>query len=130
MVSNGSNKTIILLGMPDEVVSIDMNYIDDREVVLILDFIHHIVWKELLSRSLYSMCDWSSRTNTIFLQYDLTLVGHVAVLSKSEVNRLHGCGYHTRKEIYEVCKSYGLILSNWVPGTYYEEKPRYVFKDG
>ena len=127
-MSTGS-KCIIVLGMKDEIVPIDMNYIDDREILLIVDFVHHVAWKELLSRTIRSMHDWSSRANTLFLQYDFNLIGHLAVLSKNEVNNLQGCGYKTRKEVYDICKSYGLTLPNWMPGMFYDERPRYIFKD-
>jgi ERCC4-type nuclease len=91
-----------------------------------VDFVHNVTWKELLSRTIKSMHDWSSRVNTLCLQYDFNLIGHLVVLSKNEVNYLEGCGYKTRKEIYDVYKSYGLTMPNWQPGGYYEKK-NYIF---
>ena len=121
-------KDTVVLGMQYEVLSIDMNYMNNREVELIVDFVHHIAWKELLSRTIKSMCDWSSRANTLFIEHNFRFIGHLVVLSKDEVSKLNGCGYKTRKEVYETYKSYGLIMQNWMPGDYYERR-NYVFKD-
>lgn len=125
MVFSSSDKVIV--GTINEIVPVDMSCMDEKEIRIVLDFIHHIAWKELLSRPIHSMKDWSARANTLFLEYDFVLIGHLAVLSKNEVVELNGCGYKTKKEIYDTCKSYGLTLPNWVPGTYYEEKPNYIF---
>lgn len=129
IVESANSKIVLMLGMKDEVIPIDMSYVNDREAILIADSIHYIMWKELLSRTIRSMHDWSSRSHTLFLRYDFVLIGHLAVLSKNEVDQLEGCGYRTRKEVYDICKSYGLILPNWFPGTYYRGEPQYVFKD-
>ena len=121
-------KDRIVLGVREEVLSIDMMYMDIAGVEEMIDFVHHTAWKELLSRSIKSMKDWSSRANNLFIEYNFRLIGHLVVLSKDEINQLHGCGYKTRKEIYETYKSYGLIMNNWMPGDYYERR-NYVFKD-
>lgn len=121
-------KDIVLLGVREEILPIDMNYMDDREVELIIDFVHRVARKELLSRSIISMHDWSSRAQTLFIEHEFHIIQHIVVLSKNEVNDLNGCGYKTRKEIYDICKSYGLTLPNWSPGYYYERK-NYIFKD-
>jgi hypothetical protein len=128
VVGMDGEKDIVLFGMRDEILPIDMSYMDDREVMLIVDFVHHIAWKELLSRTIQSMHDWSSRARTLFIDHDMSIIQHVVILSKNEVNRLNGCGYKTRKEIYDVYKSYGLTLPNWMPGDYYERK-NYIFTD-
>ncbi len=121
-------KTIILLGVYGEVVPIDMTYIDDGGVEVLVDFVYRVMYRELLSRSIRSLHDWSSRVNTLFLRHNMVCVEHIVILSKNEVNRLSGCGYKTRKEIYDVCKSYGLDLPSWYPGDYYERK-NYIFTD-
>lgn len=122
------DKDIVLLGMRDEVLPIDLNYTDEREVELMIDFIHKIAYTELLSRNVGTMTEWSVRALNLFTRHNLVLVGHVMGLTKNEVNRLTGCGYKTRKEIYETYKSYGLIISNWEPGQYYD-KMNYKFED-
>lgn len=119
---------IVLLGMRDEVLPIDLSYTDEEEIAMIMDFVHELAYTELLSREIMSMWEWSVRTQGVLAQNNLIQVGHIVGLSKIEVNRMAGCGYKTRKEIYDVYKSYGLIMPNWSPGMYYE-KANYQFND-
>ena len=131
MLSHDSkNKDIVLLGMRDEILPIDFMYVNDEETACIMDFVHGIMWQELISRTIMSMAEWSSHAKTVFMNHSFNQVGHIIVLSKDEVNRLNGCGYMTRKEIFEVFKLYGLYMSSWEPGHYYErQNNRYKFVD-
>lgn len=132
VVSSGNGvvekKDVIMLGAKDEILSIDMMYMDMVGVEVMIDFVHWVAWKELLSRTIRSMKDWSARTNNLFIENNFRLIGHLVVLSKDEVNQLHGCGYKTRREVYNTYKSYGLIMQNWMPEDYYDKK-NYVFKE-
>jgi hypothetical protein len=121
-------KDIVLLGMRDEVLPIDLTYIDERELELIMQFIHNVAYTELISRSIESMCDWSVRAQNVFKRNRFESIGHILGVTKNQVHCLHGCGYKTRKEVYDVYKSYGLTLPNWEPGEYYD-KFNYQFKD-
>ena len=49
-------------------------------------------------------------------------------LTQNQVNSLNGCGYKTRKEIYNACISYGLTVPQWTPGDYYD-RMNYKFTD-
>ena len=127
---NNNSKDIVLLGMKDEILPIDFMYVNDEEIACIMDFVHGIAQQELVSRSVMSMAEWSLRARSVFINNDLSQVGHVIVLTKNEVNRLIGCGYITRKEIYDVYRSYGLQVPGWEPGYYYEKlNNRYKFID-
>jgi len=127
---NSDNRDVVLLGMRDEILSIDFMYVNDEEVACIMEFVHKIAWQELISRTILSMAEWSSHAKTVFINHSFSQVGHIIILTKDEVNRLYGCGYMTRKEIFEVFKSYGIVLSGWEPGHYYEKRNcRYKFID-
>lgn len=131
MLSHDSKNTdIVMLGMKDEVLPIDFMYVNDEEIECIMGFVHKTAWQELLSRTIRSMAEWSSHAMTVFTENSMSQVGHVIVLTKNEVNRLRGCGYITRKEIYETYKLYGLVMPQWEPGHYYERmNNRYKFED-
>lgn len=121
-------KEIILFGMKNEILSINWDYQDEQELVHMIQFVHNTAYKELLSRSLTSMCDWSSRVRTLFITHRLDLISHVVLLSKNEVNQLNGGGYKTRKEIFDTFKVYKIDIPNWMPGYYYE-RANYKFTE-
>lgn len=113
-------KDVVVLGMKDEILSINWEYQDEQELKHMIQFVHNVAYKELLSRSLMNMCDWSSRVRTLFITHRLDLISHVVLLSKDEVNQLHGGGYKTRKEVFDTFQVYGISIPNWMPGYYYE----------
>ena len=128
MVKDTVVKDIVMLGTFDEVMLIDMIYIDELELEQIIEFIHEIAYHELLSRNVKSMTDWSVRAISLFNRYDFSIIDHIVSLTKNQVNALNGCGYKTRKEIYDTCISYGLTVPTWTPGDYYN-KMNYIFED-
>lgn len=91
----------------------------EEEAESIIECIHKLSFKELLSRSIESMWDWEMRTKNMFLNNHLHRVGDVTVLPLGKVNRLIGCGYTTRKEVYEVFEHYHLRLKFWEPNNHY-----------
>ena len=130
MSYDSKEKDVILLGARSEILAIDFMYVNDEEIACIMEFVHDIMWQELLSRSIRSMAEWSSHAQTVFTQNGFSQVGHIIGLTKNEVNRLKGCGYITRMEIYNIYKYYGLIMPQWEPGVYYEKQNnRYKFVD-
>lgn len=92
----------------------------------IVECIHHRALAELLSRSVESMWDWEVRTKNMFENNYLKTLQDVVSLSMGRVNRLVGCGYYTRKEVYEVFCLYHVKLQYWAPEMGREYK-RYKF---
>ena len=75
--------------------------------------LHKIALSELLSRSIISVWDWELRTAHMFQHNALTSIHDVTSLSVGRVNRLIGCGYTTKKEVYEVFRMYHIELVHW-----------------
>lgn len=98
----------------------------EGEAESIVECIHKMAYKELLSRSIESMWDWQMRTKNMFEHNALHRMGDVVSLSLGGVNRLMGCGYVTRKEVYEVFCVYHLKLKHWMPELHWE-KMNYKF---
>jgi hypothetical protein len=92
----------------------------------IVECIHKIAMRELSSRSLESMWGWEVRTVHMFSNNHLYHVGDVVGLPLGKVNRLVGCGYQTRKEVYDVFCMYHLKLIHWIPELHYS-KNNYKF---
>jgi len=92
----------------------------------IVECIHKVAMKELFIRTLESMWDWEVRTKNMFKDNHLYKVSDVATLPTGKVNRLIGCGYITRKEVYDVFWMYHLNLKFWAPDKHYS-KMNYKF---
>jgi hypothetical protein len=97
----------------------DINGKDNVESIV--ECIHKIAMKELFSRSLESMWDWEIRTKNMFINNHLYRISDVATLPDRKVNRLMGCGYTTRKEVYDVFWQYHLRLKYWEPDKHYSK---------
>jgi len=97
-----------------------------EEVESIIECIHKTAMKELMSRSIESIWDWELRTKNMFLNNHLHRVGDIMQLSLGKVNRLIGCGYTTKKEVYDVFCVYHLRLKFWEPDKHYS-KMNYKF---
>jgi len=92
----------------------------------IIECIHQMAYRELVSRPISSMWGWEIRTKHMFANNHLQFVGDIMGLSLGHVNRLSGCGYVTRKEVYDVFCVYHLRLKHWAPELHWE-KANYKF---
>jgi len=92
----------------------------------IIECIHYMAYQELMSRTIISMWGWEVRTKHMFENNHLSSVGDVVSCQLGKVNRLKGCGYQTRKEVYEVFCMYHLKLKHWSPELHYS-KANYKF---
>lgn len=96
------------------------------EVESIVASIHQTAMREFLSRDVVTMWKWEPRTEHMFDNNHLQSVAHVVDLSVGMVNRLKGCGYTTRKEVYDVFRMYHLKLNHWAPERH-RSKANYKF---
>lgn len=108
-----------LLGMKSEVHAVQWEQLEEEARELIAG-VYQIVYAELLSRQILDLWDWGTRARHTFEKNRLETVGDLARLSEDRVSKLLWCGYQTRKEIYEVCYSYGVVLAHWMPKGYTE----------
>jgi hypothetical protein len=92
----------------------------------VIELIHKEALKEFMSRSVHSMWDWELRTKNMFINNHLYRIGDVAGLPVGKVNRLMGCGYTTKKEVYDVFYLHHLKLKFWNPDVPYT-KMNYKF---
>lgn len=125
---------VITVGMKDELLEnglylIDLSYLTEEEgVASIVGYIYEMSYRELMSRTLLSVWDWELRTKHMFEHNNLHYIGDIVYLSQGKVNRLIGCGYKTRKEIYDIFYMYHLKLNNWSPDKHWD-KANYKFKE-
>lgn len=92
----------------------------------IVECIHKMAYQEFMSRIITSMWGWEVRTIHMFSNNQLYHVGDIVKLPLGKVNRLVGCGYQTRKEVYDVFYMYHLKLKYWTPELHYS-KNNYKF---
>jgi hypothetical protein len=92
----------------------------------VVELLHQMAYQELISRTLLSMWGWEVRTKHMFEQNQLQVIRDIIALPLGKVNRLIGCGYVTRKEVYEVFCVYHLKLRYWLPDLHYS-KNNYKF---
>lgn len=126
-------KEPLVLGVIGEVHSYDYTSLGSfgdslREVEEIIEFIHAVGYVELMSRPLEEMCEWPMRVKTMFLRNRLLTISDVLCVDLKEVNKLAGCGYKTRQEVYKVFNEYGLKVEQWMPGHYWNNT-NYKFED-
>ena len=117
----------IILGHIEEIRLIDFPRME-KDAEHMISSIHRIVIREFMSRSLLSMWDWEVRTQHMFEHNTLQNVQDVIVLPSRQVDRLQGCGYVTRKEVYDIFKLYHIKLNNWSPENH-RSKMNYKFKE-
>lgn len=112
-------KYVLTLGVIGEVRAYDYTWLR-HEAEEITDFIHAAAYVELLSRPVETMDDWSIRVKNMLLRNRLYIISDVVCLDLKQVNRLSGCGYKTRQEVYKVFREYGFSVESWMPGHYWE----------
>ena len=84
--------------------------------------IHWLMKQELFSRSIMSLYDWSTRTTSMFIGNQLLTVGDVCTISLDNINKMHGCGFKTRKEIYFTFRyQFNIKLRQWNPDEYMDK---------
>jgi hypothetical protein len=124
-MSERGRVVILLLRHKDELWEHETSLVDltsvKEGIESVVECIHKIAMKELYVRSLGSMWDWEVRTKNMFKDNHLYKVGDVAMLPTGKVNRLIGCGYITRKEVYDVFWTYHLRLKFWAPDKHYSK---------
>lgn len=108
-----------------EISLVDLTNIEEG-VGSIVECIHKVAYQEFMSRILTSMWGWEVRTIHMFSNNHLYHVGDIVGLPLGKVNRLLGCGYQTRKEVYDVFCMYHLRLKHWSPELHYS-KANYKF---
>ena len=102
------------LGHINEIDQIDFTWMDEK-VQYVIASLHRIALSELLSRKITSVWDWEPRTLHMFERNVLVSINDVTSLTQGRVNRLIGCGYTTRNEVYEVFHMYHIKLTRWQP---------------
>lgn len=114
---------MMTLGMVDEIHQhIDITHLcEDHGIDVVIGYLHKISFRELMSRSIDSMWGWELRTKHMFENNKIQKIGDVTSLEVGKVNRLIGCGYKTRKEVYDVFCVYHLRLKNWSPNGHWEK---------
>jgi hypothetical protein len=126
----GGGVVILLLTQMGELREYEASLVDfdnmGEAVESIVECIHKMAMREFLSRSLESMWDWELRTKNMFINNHLYRIEDIATLPVGKVNRLVGCGYTTRKEVYDVFEAYHLRLKFWNPDRHYS-KMNYKF---
>lgn len=113
-------RKVITLGVIGEVRPYDITCMSYEAIEEVTDFLHAVGYVEMMSRPLETMEDWSTRVKMMFLRNRLIHISDVLSLTLKQVNRLTGCGYKVRQEVYQVMCSYGCKLDAWMPGHYWE----------
>lgn len=114
------------LGMKDEVYGHVYGKTEQEELEIIAE-IHRVMYCELLSRNILELWDWGTRARNVFLKNRLKTISDVVGLTAQQANGLMACGSMTRREIYEVCKTHGILLTQWIPEGY-QDRSRYSFR--
>ena len=118
---------ILVIAQIDELQENELSLVhladmDEKDgVASIVELIHKMALGEFLSRSLESLWDWEIRTKNMFINNHLWSINDVSMLPDKKVNRLVGCGYITRKEVYDVFCQYHLRLKFWDPEKHYSK---------
>jgi hypothetical protein len=126
----GGGVVILVLTELDELNGHESSLIDftimEEEAESTIEFIHRVAYQEFISRNIESMWGWELRTKHMFEHNALYTVGDVMGCSLRKVNRLMGCGFITRKEIYDVFCLYHFKLKYWSPDLHWN-KANYKF---
>lgn len=115
-----------ILGLLEEIDPMSFE-IMQYEVSPLIESVHKIALNEFLSRTLVSMWDWEIRTQHMFQDNRLNMVNDVIVLPSKLVDRLKGCGYKTRKEVYDIFTLHHVKLHYWSPDKHWG-KNNYKFE--
>ena len=111
--------TLVLVEKSDNIQKYGIEYVDftvvGEDVASVMERIHMLAFKELMSRKLSEMWDWEANTYRMFTKNHLTTVGNIASLGQGQVNRLMVCGDVVRKEVYEAFFVHHLRLKHWIP---------------
>lgn len=110
----------LTLGVREEIVAYDFTHLgwDAQEIV---GFIYDVAFTELVSRNIFEVWDWSQRVKNMFMRNRLDTVGKVMHISVKDINKLGGCGYKSRNEVFMVFESLGMKLPNWEPSNYWNK---------
>lgn len=111
---------VITLGMKHEIIPFDFTILGE-EAMPFVEVIHTFAYTELLSRPVLQMIDWSTRVQNMFMKNHLNLIKDVVMISEAHIQRLMGCGYKTRQEVFSIFKEYGIILEQWNPDKYWDK---------
>lgn len=113
-------RDVLTLGVKEEIVSYDFTELgwDAQEIV---EFMYSVAFTEMVSRNVLHMWDWSVRVKNMLVRNKLDTVGKVMHIEVIEINKLWGCGFKSRKEIYDVFKSLNIELKNWHPNHYWDK---------
>lgn len=111
--------TLVLVEKSDNIQKYGIEYVDftvvGEEVASVMERIHMLAFKELMSRKLSEMWDWEADTYKMFTRNHLTTVGNITSLTMGQVNRLRVCGNEVRNEVYEAFFAHHLKLKHWQP---------------
>lgn len=115
-----TDRTVFTLGMKNEVIPYDFTEMgwDAKDIV---EELYAAAYKELMTRSLDCLWDWSIRTKNMFDANGIIYVGMIIHMTVEDVNTLKGCGFKARKEVYESCKYCGIELPAWKPEHYWDK---------
>lgn len=111
----------LMLGTKNEVIPIDFTTWGWGAKDIISQ-IYSIVFTELVNRDIFTVGDWSVRTKNMFLNNNIKKVMDLLEINLNgvqSVNNLIGCGFKTRKQIYERFKELNIELSSWNPDYYW-----------
>lgn len=129
---NGHEKSLfggeLMLGAYSEVSVVQFPDMEEK-AEYIINSIHRIAMTEFMSRKIVTMWDWEVRTKHVFENNHIEYVRDVVSLTMGQVNRLTGCGYKTRKEVYDVFTMFHVRLNHWSPEKHWKSG-QYTFKKG
>ena len=86
---------------------------DPEYVEPVVQLLHKMALKELLSRNVLSVWDWEIRTRHMFETNKMVVVGDLVHKTQEDVRKLIGCGDVTKKEVYEAFMTYHIRLKFW-----------------
>lgn len=115
----------LVLGMKNEVYEIPFEHLQEQASEM-MAFVYQMAYKELLSRNILDLWDWGTRARNVFHDNGLRTIQDLVMLSPECVSKLLRCGFHTRKDIYEVCVSFGIVLIHWMPDGYKDGHVQYT----
>ena len=111
---------VLMIGEVKEVSIVDFPNMEEK-AEYIIGSIHRIAMSEFMSRDILSMWEWEVRTKSVFEHNHIHHIKDVVTLTLGQVNRLIGCGYKTRKEIYDIFVLYHIKLKNWSPEKHWRQ---------
>lgn len=122
-LKNGKHKReVIMLGDVHE-INDPINFVDmGHEAKGLINQLHLICLKELMSRSVSSVWCWSKRVENIFKNNNIVTIQNLVTITLAEVNNLANCGFKSRREIYDIfLKEYNIKLNQWNPEHHWDK---------